>query len=440
MHHSTYLACFLFFQILHSLLPADNVTRPLVDRYEYKILDVGSLDIDGNNRDCIQISDFGRYRRYKYFGLHTGDGPNVDVVYEDDVTGWPFRDAQFDIVISSSFLAQEGTFWVTFLNMVRAVKDGGFMFVCLPAQRDLFQPQSDAAWFSPTMANVLKRWADSQNVHGVNVLHASVLSYEVVDAAQFTAFADVNMIFWKSAIIDRCCHISDIAGGTTVDVTATADQLSLEFVYFRADLLTLLSNFALITNALNIIEWKMNHSEHSEPLHRGHRNSFVGIQRFQNRCIFSFPVSGARLPQSLIGSIPALEESALDTQGREIEFYHDLAAYFGRSYGYRRNLHRFITLYANPFAALSDDERLFVMKFQFSPPNGRLHDIYIPAGWIEPYRNATNHEIKGPLRRFYNLLLQILGSDDDAKLKLTTRLLHMLETSQYPSLIHNTGG
>lgn len=89
------------------------------------VLDIGSLDINGNNRYL--------FRRYKYLGIDLGEGKNVDMV----CGGHEFNyDTQFDIVISTECLEHDEYWKDTLQNAVILTKPGGiFMFTCASTGR-----------------------------------------------------------------------------------------------------------------------------------------------------------------------------------------------------------------------------------------------------------------------------------------------------------------
>lgn len=89
------------------------------------VLDVGSLDINGNNRYLFED--------YSYMGIDVGEGRNVDIVckgHEFD----PGR--QYDVVISTECFEHD-MYWVhTLRNCVRLTKSGGlFLFTCATTGR-----------------------------------------------------------------------------------------------------------------------------------------------------------------------------------------------------------------------------------------------------------------------------------------------------------------
>ena len=85
-----------------------------------KVLDIGSLDINGNNR--YLFSD------YTYTGIDIGEGPNVDIVCR----GHEFKSKdKFDVVISSECFEHDEFWDKTMLNAIKLLKVGGmFVFTC----------------------------------------------------------------------------------------------------------------------------------------------------------------------------------------------------------------------------------------------------------------------------------------------------------------------
>jgi len=84
-----------------------------------KVLDVGSCDVNGNNRylftDC------------QYTGLDVSAGPNVDVVcrmHESDLSS-----DQFDVVICTEMLEHDPNWGESLQHMYRVLKQNGLMLI-----------------------------------------------------------------------------------------------------------------------------------------------------------------------------------------------------------------------------------------------------------------------------------------------------------------------
>ncbi|NDC22820.1 MAG: class I SAM-dependent methyltransferase [Proteobacteria bacterium] len=83
-----------------------------------KVLDVGSLDINGCNRPY--------FKDCNYTGLDIAPGKNVDIVS----LGHEFLDPDesYDVVVSANAFEHDMHFEKTFFNMVRLLKRGGLLF------------------------------------------------------------------------------------------------------------------------------------------------------------------------------------------------------------------------------------------------------------------------------------------------------------------------
>ena len=82
-----------------------------------KIVDVGSLDINGSIRDQINFKS-------EYIGVDLAEGKNVDKVLENPYK-LPFDDNSTDIIVSISVFEHVEFFWETFLEMLRILKPNG---------------------------------------------------------------------------------------------------------------------------------------------------------------------------------------------------------------------------------------------------------------------------------------------------------------------------
>lgn len=85
-----------------------------------KVLDIGSLDINGNNRYLFDNCD--------YTGIDIGEGKNVDVV----CSGHEFKsDTQFDVIISTECFEHDKHYEETLRNAYDLLKCGGLLlFSC----------------------------------------------------------------------------------------------------------------------------------------------------------------------------------------------------------------------------------------------------------------------------------------------------------------------
>jgi SAM-dependent methyltransferase len=89
------------------------------------ILDVGAMNINGSLRQF-------KPGHAEYVGVDAAPGDGVDVVL-DSLAGFPFPDGSFDMCVSTSNFEHNPMFWVTFSEMARVVKPGGFIYINCPS-------------------------------------------------------------------------------------------------------------------------------------------------------------------------------------------------------------------------------------------------------------------------------------------------------------------
>lgn len=117
---------------------------------EYKILDVGSLNVNGTIKSLVPI-------KKNYVGLDVVEGPNVDCLIKD--YKFPFSDEFFDIIMTSSCFEHCDFFWLIFLEMLRCLKKRGMIYVCAPSEGFEHKYPIDAYRFKSDFGLVLKKWA-----------------------------------------------------------------------------------------------------------------------------------------------------------------------------------------------------------------------------------------------------------------------------------------
>ena len=103
-----------------------SVRSRFPDRFiSVRVFDIGSLDINGNNRWLFTLSEI--------IGIDLGPGPNVDVCgraheYESD--------SPFDVVISSECFEHDEYWPLTIQRGIDLLKPGGlFLFTCATTGR-----------------------------------------------------------------------------------------------------------------------------------------------------------------------------------------------------------------------------------------------------------------------------------------------------------------
>ena len=92
-----------------------------VDWPEARVLDVGSLYVNGSYRKTIVD------RGWEYIGLDVVAGRNVDVVAPE--FDYPFEDGAFDVVISGSTMEHVTAIWRWVPELVRVLRPGGLLAI-----------------------------------------------------------------------------------------------------------------------------------------------------------------------------------------------------------------------------------------------------------------------------------------------------------------------
>ncbi len=123
---------------------------------DQRILDVGSMDVNGSLRSVASPSD-------EYVGIDVAAGEGVDVVVEPSAE-WPFPDDRFDLVVSTSCMEHDMLFWQTFEKMLDVLKPGGFLYLNVPANGKYHAHPFDCWRFYPDSGIALELWAQKLGV------------------------------------------------------------------------------------------------------------------------------------------------------------------------------------------------------------------------------------------------------------------------------------
>lgn len=101
----------------------------LSDKKHIKILDVGSLDKNGdyNYKSIFNEPD------WEYTGLDIEDGNNVDIVVEDIYDWEGIDDNTYDVVISGQFFEHIKLIWKVMSEIKRVLKPGGYVCIITPS-------------------------------------------------------------------------------------------------------------------------------------------------------------------------------------------------------------------------------------------------------------------------------------------------------------------
>jgi SAM-dependent methyltransferase len=115
-----------------------------------KILEIGSY-IGGFNIRSLNPENG------EYIGVDLSKGPGVDIVLTDEYV-LPFKNEEFDFIISSSCFEHIDFFWVSFLEIMRVLKKDGLFYLNAPSNGDFHRYPVDCWRFFPDSGHALNKW------------------------------------------------------------------------------------------------------------------------------------------------------------------------------------------------------------------------------------------------------------------------------------------
>jgi SAM-dependent methyltransferase len=153
-----------------------------------KILDLGGMDVNGSLRDVAPTG-------WEYVSADLTPGPGVDVVL-DDACRLPFAAHEFDAVVSTSCFEHNSLFWLTFNEMCRVARDGGYIYINAPSNGAYHRYPEDCWRFYPDAGPALTKWAQRSG-------HSVALCESFVAAAGRHKWNDFVCVLRKGARQDH---------------------------------------------------------------------------------------------------------------------------------------------------------------------------------------------------------------------------------------------
>jgi SAM-dependent methyltransferase len=118
---------------------------------DVKILDIGSLDINGSTKDLFD-------HPFYYVGIDLAAGKNVDVICPGHLYDSGFL---FDVVTSSECFEHDMYYSRTLQNMVRLLRSGGLMaFTCATEGRHEHGTLRTSPEDAPFLLGIDEKWAN----------------------------------------------------------------------------------------------------------------------------------------------------------------------------------------------------------------------------------------------------------------------------------------
>ncbi len=159
-----------------------------------KILDVGAMNIGGSLRNYCPST-------VEYIGVDIEAGEGVDIILENPYS-FPFKENSFNIIVTSSSFEHNQMFWLTFSEMSRVLKDGGYIYINAPSNGLFHQYPYDNWRFYPDAGIALEKWAN-RNGYQVKLVE-SFISLRKDDG-----WNDCVMIFQKGKFSRQEQYLSE---------------------------------------------------------------------------------------------------------------------------------------------------------------------------------------------------------------------------------------
>ena len=116
-----------------------------------KVLDIGSLDINGNNRTL--------FNNCNYTGIDVGSGNNVDIISVGHL--FDGKDDDYDVIISTEVFEHDMYYEQTITNIMRMLKPGGlFLFTCAAPGRPEHGTKKNGEFCAPLLTQISEEWGN----------------------------------------------------------------------------------------------------------------------------------------------------------------------------------------------------------------------------------------------------------------------------------------
>lgn len=125
----------------------------MASRKSIAVLDLGGADINGSYRDVFS------HPQFHYIAADLQPNEGVALVLNDPYA-LPLADQSIDIVVSGQVFEHVEFFWLIFQEMVRVLKEDGFIFLIVPSAGPIHRYPVDCYRFYPDSFKALAKYAN----------------------------------------------------------------------------------------------------------------------------------------------------------------------------------------------------------------------------------------------------------------------------------------
>ena len=119
------------------------------------VLDIGGKNVNGSLNDCFKKLGM------KYICIDMEEDSSVDIVVKPG-DKYPFEDGSIDLIVSTSCFEHDPCFWMTFREMTRLIKLGGFIYINAPSNGPYHRHPGDNWRFYSDAGQALAYWSSYQ--------------------------------------------------------------------------------------------------------------------------------------------------------------------------------------------------------------------------------------------------------------------------------------
>ena len=140
---------------LKSFLDFKNIYLSKFNNKSIKLIEIGSLAVNSSIKLNLD-------KNIDYLGVDICKGENVDIVLEDPYK-LPFENESVDAVISISTFEHTQFFWLSYLEILRVLRNDGLFFLNAPSNSKFHRHETDNWRFYPDSSLALQKWGERNN-------------------------------------------------------------------------------------------------------------------------------------------------------------------------------------------------------------------------------------------------------------------------------------
>ena len=140
---------------LKSFVDFKNIYLSKFKNKNIKLIEIGSLAVNSSVK--LNLAE-----NIDYVGVDICKGENVDIVLEDPYK-LPFENESIDAVISISTFEHTQFFWLSYLEILRVLRNDGLFFLNAPSNSKFHRHETDNWRFHPDSSLALQKWGERNN-------------------------------------------------------------------------------------------------------------------------------------------------------------------------------------------------------------------------------------------------------------------------------------